>query len=337
MGRGEHRLRFAVSMVASVGRRHVSRALVRRGAALARVQILLIAGMVALSSGSGLAREPWVTVGHPGNPADTTGFGAVDEEFQIMKHEVTVAEYTAFLNAVATVEDPYRLWMRAMGDHVITDLGQGGIRKDVPQCILREGSPGNWSYRPVEDWEHRPVIFVTCFSAMRYANWIHNGRGDGDTEEGVYRMADGAKAARSADARVWLPSEDEWYKAAYYQPATDGGPSGGYWRFPTSTMDQPEKADPGSELPNVAAYSRGFSGIVPVGSFPNAESPCGAMDMGGNVWEWTDSQVFGTKRVLRGGSAAHTWQKLQSTVRSNARPDRWYPDTGFRLARKFEP
>src|SRR6056297_675044 len=287
--------------------------------------------------------ESWVTVGHPGNASDVTGFGAVDDEFPIMKFEVTVAEHTDFLNAVASRDDPHQLWQRAMGEHVITDLGQGGIRKDVPQCIVRQGSPGQWKYLPVPDWEDRPVIFVTCFSAMRYVNWIQNanwiqdGRECRDTENGVYRLADGFNATRSPDARVWLPSEDEWYKAAYYQPESEGGPPGGYWRFPMSRMDQPSKAEPGSELPNAAAFSRGFGGIVPVGSFPNARSPCGALDMGGNVWEWTEGRVYQTKRVLRGGSAAHTWQKLQSTVRSNASPDRWYPDTGFRLARKVEP
>ncbi len=281
--------------------------------------------------------ESWVTVGHPGNASDVTGFGAVDDEFQIMKFEVTVAEYTDFLNAVASRDDPHQLWQRAMGEHVITDLGQGGIRKDVPQCILREGSSGKWIYSAVPDWENRPVIFVSCYSAMRYANWIHNGRGDGNTEDGVYRMSDGLHAKRSPDASVWLPSENEWYKAAYHQPESEGGPPGDYWRYPMSTMERPTETTPGSLFPNAAAFSRKFSGIVPVGSYPGARSPCGAMDMGGNVWEWTEDLIYDTKRVIRGGAAAHTWQKLQSTVRSNASPDRWYPDTGFRLARKVSP
>ena len=101
-------------------------------------------------------------------------------------------------------------------------------------------------------------------------------------------------------------------------------------------MQRPSKEDPGSKVATAANYSRGFGGIQPVGSFPNALSPSGALDMGGNVWEWTEEVVYGTKRVIRGGAAAHTWQKLQSNVRSNASPSRWYPDTGFRLARRAE-
>lgn len=304
------------------------------------MHLLAVAGTstVAMKPLLVFAEDGWVTVGLPGNDADNTGYGAVDSVFQIMKHEVTVAQYTTFLNAVATKRDPHQLWQRAMGEHVITDLGQGGIRKDVPQCILRVGSAGNWKYVPAHEWENRPVIFVTCFSAMRYANWIHNGKLDGgDTENGAYHLDDGPLARRSVDARVWLPSENEWYKAAYYQPESDGGPPGNYWRFPMSTMERPSKSEPGSMQATAAAFSRGFNGILPVGSFSNAKSPWGTLDMGGNVWEWTDEIVHKTKRVIRGGAAAHTWQKLQSTVRSNASPTRWYPDTGFRLARRAEP
>jgi formylglycine-generating enzyme required for sulfatase activity len=285
------------------------------------------------------AQEKWLMVGHPNNPPDRNGIGAVAKPFEIMQCEVTAGQYADFLRAVASDSDPHGLWQRAMGDHVITDLGQGGIRMDVPQCIYRTGSPGNWQYDVAEQWEDRPVIFVTCLSAMRYANWLHNGKKTGaaaNTETGAYRMADGVQVRRSEDAGYWLPTENEWYKAAYFQPEIEGGPAGSYWQFPMSTNERPEQASEGSELPNAAAVSRGFGGIVPVGSYPNAVSPVGALDMGGNVWEWTEDIIHQHKRVLRGGSAAHTWHKLQASVRSNASPSRWYPDTGFRLARRPE-
>jgi formylglycine-generating enzyme required for sulfatase activity len=280
------------------------------------------------------ADDAWVTVGNPGNTADETGLGSVDYDFQIMKYEVTVGEYAEFLNQVAAQSDPHQLWVRAMGEHVITDLGQGGIRKDVLQCIERQGSPGAWTYLPVPEREAGPVFFVSFFSALRYANWLHHDRQNAITESGAYELMHGAGVERSATAKVWLPSENEWYKAAYFQPEGLGGPVGNYWRFPMCTQETPVRAEPGSELPNAACFSRGFGGIAPVGSYPNALSPWGALDMGGNVWEWTDTITFGSKRVLRGGSSPHNVEKMQSNVRSNASPDRWYPDTGFRLARR---
>lgn len=281
-----------------------------------------------------LGEEAWLDVGAPGNLPDTSGLGSVAYEFQIMQYEVTVREYVDFLNREAVAADPHELWVPAMGEHVITDLGQGGIRKDVPQCILREGQPGVWKYVAVPEREHGPVFFVSFLSAARYANWLHNDRAVGATETGAYDLSYDETPLRSATAKVWLPSEDEWYKAAYFQLHEQGGPASNYWRFPTSSDQLPEKAEAGSESTNVACYSRGFSGMLPVGSFPNARSPWGAMDMGGNVWEWTDTVIFETKRVLRGGSAPHNVEKLRSNVRSNASPDRWYPDTGFRLARQ---
>ena len=282
------------------------------------------------------AEEEWVTVGMPGNHADKTGYGEVAYEFQIMKFEVTVRKYAEFLNCVASISDPHELWVTAMGEHVITDLGQGGIRKDVPQCIRRVGQPGAWKYVPVPERIECPVFFVSFNSALRYANWLHHGGQNGDTESGAYDLNQGTKVVRLAAAKVWLPSENEWYKAAYYQPEESGGPEGGYWQFPFCTHDQPKNAEPGSELTHAACFSRGFAGMTPVGSYPNAKSPCGALDMGGNVWEWTDTPVYDSKRVLRGGSSPHNLEKLRSSVRSNASPDRWYPDTGFRLARRIE-
>ena len=46
-----------------------------------------------------------VTVGNPGNAADTTGYGAVNYEYQIGKYDVTIGQYTDFLNAVAKTND----------------------------------------------------------------------------------------------------------------------------------------------------------------------------------------------------------------------------------------
>ena len=51
---------------------------------------------------TGLASLDIVTVGNPGNAADTaTGYGSVGYTYQMGKYDVTAGQYTAFLNAVA--------------------------------------------------------------------------------------------------------------------------------------------------------------------------------------------------------------------------------------------
>jgi hypothetical protein len=61
----------------------------------------------------------WVTVGNPGNVADTRyaspGYGAVAYSYNIGKFEVTAGQYTVFLNAVAKT-DTYGLYNGHMGN-----------------------------------------------------------------------------------------------------------------------------------------------------------------------------------------------------------------------------
>ena len=83
------------------------------------------------------------------------------------------------------------------------------------------------------------MIYVSFFDAMRFTNWLHNGQGSGDTESGVYTIGSGTDEVRSASAKYWIPSEDEWYKAAYYDPN-----SGVYYDYPTGTDTAPYSDNP---------------------------------------------------------------------------------------------
>ena len=102
----------------------------------------------------------WVRVGMAGNAADErTGFGAVDYAYRIGKYEVTNAQYTEFLNAVA-VADPNALYNTRMAS------GLGGI--------ARSGGAGSYSYDAIVGREQMPVVFVSFYDALRFANWMHN-------------------------------------------------------------------------------------------------------------------------------------------------------------------
>ena len=167
--------------------------------------INLTATAALITSASALVTMDWVTVGNAGNAADPlTGFGAVGYSYQIGKYEVTNAQYGAFLNAAAKT-DSYGLYN--------TDLEIYGI--------TRSGSSGSYTYSVTGVLANRPVVYISWFDAARFANWMVNGQGSGSTETGAYTL-NGATSGiflAIAGAQVYIPTEDEWYKAAYYNAA----------------------------------------------------------------------------------------------------------------------
>ncbi|HBO44910.1 MAG TPA: PEP-CTERM sorting domain-containing protein [Planctomycetaceae bacterium] len=289
-----------------------------------------------------------VTVGNPGNAADNTGYGAVDYAYQIGKHEVTAGQYTAFLNAVAKT-DTYGLYNASMAiTHYSLGYGSG---------INRSGSSGGYNYSVDDAFVNRPVNYVSWGDAARFVNWLDNGQpigdqGDGTTETGAYTLDGATSAAQLAAVRrnpgwTWaLPSEDEWYKAAYHK---GGNVSAGYWLFPTQS-----DLAPGRDMADVSGNNANYYGTpVPlanpywgttVGQFQNSESAYGTFDQGGNVWEWNEA-VIGTSRGLRGGSfyaGAESPADMCSTTRWHGDPsaDNNYVPLGlfgFRVVQVPEP
>lgn len=282
----------------------------------------------------------WLTVGDAGNPPDKTGFGAVAYEFQIMKHEVTCGQYAAFLNAVAAT-DPLGLYHSDM-DGTPMPAGQEDIRQKQG-CLMRTGEKGSYHYAAVPGHERKPIGNVDFLKALRFANWMHHDGGKSDTETGAYDIAKlGAMATRTPEARVWLANENEWYKAAYYDPQ-----HGRYWRFATRSEETPESVKPDATRVNAANFfwtkghavtqnayqAGGVIYLTDVGSYPASPSYYGTLDQSGNVWEWTETIIYETKRVIRGGGFASEAITLRANTRSNASPAKFYSETGFRLAR----
>jgi len=320
----------------------------------ARLLIRLTLG-IALTAGALIPAHAvsidCVMVGDPGNAADVTGYGAVSSVYKIAKYEVTIQQYTDFLNAVAA-SDPYSLYNSNMG----TDLNIAGI--------WREGSSGSYTYRVITDGINtgdRPVAYVSWFDAARFTNWMQNGQltgtaGAASTETGAYTLngaTSGAGPAKNAEATWWIPSENEWYKAAYYK---GGGTNAGYWVFPTQS-----DAFPGNTIGGATNQANYYFGkysvtqdtvIVPstmlnyltsAGAFSNSSSAYGTFDQGGNVFEWNDHGSGSIPaRGLRGGSwyynpnHAHTF--MESSYRTSNLPvDYETSYLGFRVASVPEP
>ncbi len=148
---------------------------------------------------------------------------------------------------------------------------------------------------------------------------------------------------RNSGASFWLPSENEWYKAAYYDPTKDG--TGGYWLYPTRSSSVPAEATADafgtiSNPGNVANYDfvvwGGAENVTTVGSAGLlGASYYGTYDQAGNVWEWNETLVYKTERVRRGGAWNGNQNFLPASFRYSLAPFNNFDNTGFRVAGLF--
>lgn len=181
------------------------------------------------------------------------GIGDVAYVYKIQKYEVSNAEYVDFLNAV----DPSGANAKNLYDASMTNNSRGGIN-------FVSGNPAGSKYAVKTDMAAKPVNFVSWYSCVRYANWMHNGcpttgvQDGTTTENGAYEFASSTLSGtddaatdfvnwaatpaypdeliRKTGAKYTLPTTNEWYKAAFYK---GGGTNTGYWTYATQSNTAP--------------------------------------------------------------------------------------------------
>lgn len=298
-----------------------------------------------------------VTIGNSGNTASFYGYGAVDYDFQIGTYEVTIGQYAAFLNAVAA-SDPYSLYNARMG----SDLNTAGI--------ARTGDDGSYRYSVIDNGGtsgNRPITYVTWFDAARFANWMANGQPTAfaSEEDVAAAINDGAYTVHGAISGVaplrnainpltgsapafFIPNENEWYKAAFFDPNHGGAGVAGYSTFATRRDETPGNV-PGAD-PNQVNYIVRPSGNYSVtqdstlapsqnyltdgGGFTASASAYGTFDQNGNVWEVLDSAYGSTRSLLivRGGAWTSYDNYLWEGYRLSSSTASATSNGGFRLA-----
>jgi sulfatase modifying factor 1 len=274
--------------------------------------------LLIASSASAVVTMNWTFIGNPGNSADlTTGLGAVAGYYQIGTYDVTNAQYVEFLNAKAA-SDPLGLYSTAMS------ASTGGI--------TQSGVSGSFTYATIAGRENMPVNQVDFYDVLRFANWMNNGQGSGDTETGAYTLlggtptpSNGATVTRNAGAKIFLTSENEWYKAAYFKGT-------GYNPFPFADGFNGVACESPAGTTSHSANCNGAVGnLTPVGSYTGSASPYGTFDQGGNVWQWNEA-IIGSDRGIRGGAYDGAPVLLASSQDNSNGPTTERASVGFRVA-----
>ena len=319
-----------------------------------------------LASAITIDTVPVGDVGNGNDPGTPLGHGSVAYNYSIGTYEVTVGQYTAFLNAVAAT-DTYSLYNASMS----SDLNIAGISQT--------GGSGSYSYSVIGSANH-PVTYVSWGDAARFSNWLYNGQpglggpavpqNAASTEDGSYTLNGATTRAtlnavkRNVGATWVIPTENEWYKAAYYQPAAQGGDLDNYWAYPMRTnnmpySDQPPGATPdnttvanfyadasltngyndndGYAVTGSTSYDSSQNYLTDVGAYTSSPSYYGTFDQGGNVSEWNETVISGSVRELRGGGWADYSDDMLALNRIFYPPTNENLDSGFRVAEVPEP
>ncbi|MBU6222365.1 MAG: SUMF1/EgtB/PvdO family nonheme iron enzyme [Planctomycetes bacterium] len=344
----------------------------RNGDVVRRLAAAMLVAVAASRPLPAAVTFDWATVGNPGNAPDTlvmnkgpaadytTGYGSVGYTYQISKYDVTNSQYVQFLNAVDTTgSNSLRLFNTKMSDPNANPSGlayTGGIDRNL-------AAPSGAKYSVKTGQENAPAIWISWASGARFVNWLANGQNAGSTEGGVYDMSVltgnsyATPPARASGAKVFLPSEDEYYKAAYYDPTKSG--TGGYWQYGTRSDTAPSSVGPAgtSNSANIGAGTDGQSGgilaatmattgstfsasvnyVTNVGAYASAKSYYGLYDVDGLVYNWTEATrlSFGNQLpIYRGGSWRYNEGGSGAAYRNvytgaGATSYAWY---GFRVA-----
>jgi len=265
------------------------------------------AGVITFGSGPNQFDMTFVEIGSPNNADDTTGnpnpAGRVEYTYQMGKYEVSEDMITKF-NASQSLT----------------------ITKDTRG-------------------DDKPATSVTWNEAARFVNWLNTSQGfqaaynftTGGVNDNIdlWSSADawqlgGENLYRHKDAQYWLPSMDEWYKAAYYDPNTNT-----YFDFPNGSDTAPTAVSSGT---TGAVYAQtagqGPADITMAGGL----SPFGIMGLGGNVYEWEETSFDlnnssgSSDRGIRGGYWSNNSSELKSSVRIDYDQEVAFFTLGFRVA-----
>ena len=252
----------------------------------------------------------FVSISQTNNAADTTGYGAVPYNYRVGTYEISQLQITK-----------------------------------AEQIGMANVSAGAWT-------NNQPAANLSWYEAAAFVNFLNTNSGktaayDLTFSDGSWSMtlqsssnawtAGGTNLYRNKDAYYFLPSENEWYKAAYYNPSGTN-----YFLYPTASSSVPTAVASGTTS-GTAVYGGGAVTEPAAVTLAGGLSPYGTMGQGGNVFEWMESSLDGSNssasadRTVRGGNAFFPESDLRSSFRAYGAPELGASTFGFRVASVPEP
>jgi hypothetical protein len=266
-------------------------------------------------SGANSFEIEFVTIGQPGNPADTTGIP----------------------NPAGAVPYAYRMGKYEISEHAVHKANALSAEAGMPLGITLDGRGPN-----------KPATSLSWFEAATFVNWLNTSTGSAPAYKfdglGAFQLwqpgdpgYDPNNLFRNMQAHYFLPSADEWYKAAFFDPT-----SGVYWDYPTGSNDPPISVAFGT-APGTAVWNQPFEQGPADVYLSGGASPYGTVGQAGNVWEWEETDFLFVNdfnsyiRGIRGGGWYHDANGQVSTFRTLLAPADENAYMGFRVASIPEP
>ena len=270
----------------------------------------------------------FVGIGNPGNGADTTGApnpaGSVPYVYRMGKYEVSRDMITK-----ANTEGSLLIPLTDMSSY-----GYGDNRANAPATGL------NWNQAArFVNWLNTSEGFTPAYKfAVQPGEVGYNANAYIDLWQSGDVGYNSANLFRNDLAHYFLPSVDEWYKAAYYDPT-----SSSYFNFATGSDTFPTPVASGTTA-GTAVYGQTLATGPADITLAGGLSPYGTMGQGGNVREWEETELdlvnnsAGSPRDLRGGWWLDiNYVDLGVSIRNSSDPTNGHYYVGFRVASVPEP
>ena len=235
----------------------------------------------------------FVTIGAVNNPAYSgpdnnfavTGRGSVSYEYRIGRTEVTTSQWLEFYN---------NFYGRV--PHLTAPVRWGAFDRG-------QGQSPRFALSNFPDADLFPVSGPSWRTAAMFCNWLHNDKStdlsavmNGAYDVSTFGYATGTNVftdqhTRNSDAKYWIPSLDEWIKAGFYDPNHGGqGVGGWWWNTPAATNVPLIHGPPGQGEANTGFDLPGGGHFrIPLGAYPDVQSPWGLLDMAGATKEFTET------------------------------------------------